>query len=62
MACRSKQRVCRGDQPRTFEARRVELDEKLGLAGRLQNGLDSFQLDPGLLNAHGWIWGTKENA
>lgn len=32
----------------------MELDEELGLARSLQDGLDSFQLDPGLLHAPGF--------
>lgn len=35
----------------TFEARRMELNEEFGLARRLHNSLNSFQLNPGSLHA-----------
>lgn len=60
LAAPTRAAVWKRDLPHTFQARGVELDEELGLARRLQNGLDPFQLNPGFLNAHCWICATAQ--
>ena len=42
----------------TFQTSGVKLDEELGSAGRLHDGLDTLELYVGLLRSLGQTWGT----
>ena len=44
----------------TFQASGVKLNEELGSAGRLHDGLDALKLYVGLLRSLGQTWGTPQ--